>query len=78
MPAPCDGDRSKSATYDNETFTGLRWPGPPSVAVDAVGGGFDQVDMVAEVLQGRPAAEVVEDYHNRWVEIWKDYGLPGE
>jgi multiple sugar transport system substrate-binding protein len=73
-----NASRAKSATYDNETFTGLRWPGPPSVAVDAVAGGFDQVDMVAEVLQGRPAAEVVEDYHGRWVQIWQDYGLPGE
>jgi len=70
--------RAESATWDNVEFTGLRWPGPPSVAVDAVGGGFDQVDMVAEVLQGRPAAEVVEDYHGRWVQIWQDYGLPGE
>ncbi len=73
-----NASRAKSATYDNTEFTGLRWPGPPSVAVDAVGGGFDQVDMVAEVLQGRSATEVVEDYHNRWVEIWRDYGLPGE
>lgn len=70
--------RAETATWDNREFTGLRWPGPPSVAVDAVGGGFDQVDMVAEVLQGRPAAEVVEEYHNRWVQIWQDYGLPGE
>ncbi len=70
--------RAEAATWENVEFTGLRWPGPPSVAVDAVGGGFDQVDMVAEVLQGRPAAEVVEDYHNRWVQVWQDYGLPGE
>jgi multiple sugar transport system substrate-binding protein len=70
--------RAETATWDNVEFTGLRWPGPPSVAVDAVGGGFDQVDMVAEVLQGRSAAEVVEDYHGRWVQIWQDYGLPGE
>lgn len=70
--------RGETATWDNMTFTGLRWPGPPSVAVDAVGGGFDQVDMVAEVLQGRPVADVVADYHSRWVQIWQDYGLPGE
>jgi multiple sugar transport system substrate-binding protein len=73
-----NASRAETATWDNETFTGLRWPGPPSVAVDTVAGGFDQVDMVAEVLQGRSAAEVVEDYHNRWVQIWQDYGLPGE
>ncbi len=73
-----NANASRSATWDNETFTGLRWPGPPSVAVDAVGGGFDQVDMVAEVLQGKSAQEVVEDYQSRWVTLWQDYGLPGE
>jgi hypothetical protein len=30
------------------------------------------------VLQGRPAADVVADYHDRWVQIWQDYGLSGE
>lgn len=70
--------RSEGAVWNNNEFTGLRWPGPHSVAVDAVGGSFDQVDMVAEVLQGRSVDEVVEDYHNRWVLIWQDYGLPGE
>jgi len=72
-----NSSRAESATWDNKEFTGLRWPGPPSVAVDTVAGGFDQVDMIGEVLQGRPAADVVEDYHNRWVQIWQDLGLPG-
>jgi len=70
--------RAETATWDNVEFTGLRWPGPPSVAVDAVGGGFDQVDMVGQVLQGTSAADAVAEYHNRWVQIWQDYGLPGE
>jgi multiple sugar transport system substrate-binding protein len=69
---------AEPAVWDNVEFTGLRWPGPPSAAVDAVNGGFDQVDMVAEVLQGRSAEEVVEEYHDRWVMLWQDYGLPGE
>ncbi len=73
-----NASRAETATWDNETFTGLRWPGPSSVAVDAVGGGFDQVDMIAAVLQGQSSADVVEDYHNRWVQLWQDYGLPGE
>lgn len=70
--------RAEAATWDNREFTGLRWPGPHSVAVDAVAGSFDQVEMVSEVLQGRAVEEVVEDYHNRWVTLWQDYGLPGE
>jgi multiple sugar transport system substrate-binding protein len=70
--------RAEAAVWNNNDFTGLRWPGPHSVAVDAVAGSFDQVDMVAEVLQGRSVDEVVADYHDRWVSIWQDYGLPGE
>lgn len=70
--------RAEGSVWDNNEFTGLRWPGPHSVAVDAVAGSFDQVDMVAEVLQGRSVDEVVQDYHNRWVMTWQDYGLPGE
>lgn len=70
--------RAEAAVWNNNEFTGLRWPGPHSVAVDAVAGSFDQVDMVAEVLQGRSVDEVVSDYHNRWVSVWQDYGLPGE
>lgn len=69
---------AEPAVWENTEFTGLRWPGPPSAAVDAVAGGFDQVDMVAEALQGRSAEEVVADYHDRWVSLWQDYGLPGE
>jgi multiple sugar transport system substrate-binding protein len=69
---------AEPAVWENVEFTGLRYPGPPSVAVDAVNGGFDQVDMIAEALQGRSAEEVVADYHDRWVLLWQDYGLPGE
>ena len=69
---------AEAAVWNNNEFTGLRWPGPHSVAVDAVAGSFDQVDMVAEVLQGRSIEEVVQNYHDRWVTLWQDYGLPGE
>jgi len=70
--------RAEAAVWNNIEFTGLRWPGPPSAAVDAVGGSFAHTDMVAEVIQGRSAEEVVADYHDRFVQIWQDYGLPGE
>lgn len=69
---------AEPAVWNNIDFTGLRWPGPSSVAVDAVAGSFDQTDMIAEVLQGRSAEDVVKDYHNRWVQVWQDFGLPGE
>jgi multiple sugar transport system substrate-binding protein len=70
--------RAEPAVWNNLDFTGLRWPGPSSAAVDAVAGSFDQTDMIGAVLQGRPAAEVVAEYHDRWVTIWQDFGLPGE
>lgn len=63
----------------NETdFTGLRWPGPYSEAVGSIEAGVFFTDMVAEVLQGRDAAEVAAEYHNQFVQIYQDFGLPGE
>lgn len=70
--------RAEAAVWNNIDFTGLRWPGPSSAAVDAVGGSFDQTDMIGAVLQGRSSEEVVAEYHDRWVQIWQDFGLPGE
>jgi multiple sugar transport system substrate-binding protein len=69
---------AEPAVWNNIDFTGLRWPGPSSVAVDAVAGSFDQTDMVAEVLQGKSAQDVVKDYQQRWIQVWQDFGLPGE
>ncbi len=73
-----NASRARSSTYDNQDFTGLRWPGPPSVAVDTIAGGFELVDLIGEVLQGQSPADAVEEYHERFVEIWQDFGLPGE
>ncbi|MGC4107679.1 MAG: extracellular solute-binding protein [Thermomicrobiales bacterium] len=69
---------AEPAVWNNIDFTGLRWPGPNSVAVDSVAGSFDHTDMIAEVIQGRSAEEVVQEYHDRWVQTWQDFGLPGE
>jgi multiple sugar transport system substrate-binding protein len=70
--------RAEPAVWNNLDFTGLRWPGPASAAVDAVAGSFDQTDMIAAVLQGRPAEEVVAEYHDKWVMLWQDFGFAGE
>lgn len=70
--------RAEPYVWSESGFTGLRWPGPASPAVDSVAGGNDHTDMVAELLQGRSAAEVVEDYHERFVQSWQDFGLKGE
>ena len=63
--------------YPTDRFTGLRYPGPSSAAVDAIGGGNYFTDMVAEVIQGKPAADVAKTYHDRFIQIFKDFGLKG-
>ncbi len=68
---------SEPLAYPTDRFTGLRFPGPSSAAVDAIGGGNYFTDMVAEILQGKVIEDVVKDYTNRFVQIFKDFGLKG-
>ena len=63
--------------YPDPYFPGLRFPGPASAAVDAVGGGTYLTDSMAEVLKGTPIEDVVKDYHNRFIQLWKDFGFKG-
>ena len=70
--------RARDLALNETDFTGLRWPGPENEPVGSIGAGVFFTDMVAEVLQGRPAAEVAEDYHQQFVQIYQDFGLPGE
>jgi multiple sugar transport system substrate-binding protein len=63
--------------YPEPFFPGLRWPGPASAAVDAIGGGTYHTDAMAEILQGKPIADVVKDYHNKMVKVFQDFGLKG-
>jgi multiple sugar transport system substrate-binding protein len=63
--------------YPTDRFTGLRYPGPPSPAVDAIGGGTYYTDMIAEILQGKAIADVVKDYTEKFVQIFRDFGLKG-
>ena len=60
-----------------ESFTGLRFPGPPSAAMDTIGGGTYYTDMLAEVLQGKSPEDAVKSYHDRFIQIFKDFGLKG-
>ena len=68
---------SEPLAYPKDRFTGLRSPGPLTAAVDAIGAGNYYTDMMAEVLQGKPIPDVVKDYTNRFVQIFKDFGLKG-
>jgi multiple sugar transport system substrate-binding protein len=70
--------RAKEIALTETDFTGLRWPGPENEPIGSIGAGVFFTDMVGEILQGRSAAEVAEDYHQQFVQIYQDFGLPGE
>jgi len=58
-------------------WTGLRWPGPPNQAVDTIDGNNSYTDLMAEILQGKPTEEVVRTWHNKFIQVFKDFGLKG-
>lgn len=68
---------SEPLAYPTDRFTGLRYPGPPSAAIDTIGGGTYYTDMMAEVLQGKSPEDAVKGYHDRFIQIFKDFGLKG-
>lgn len=63
--------------YPADRFTGLRFPGPSSAAVDAIANGNYFTDMAAEVLQGKSPEDVAKNYQDRFIQIFKDFGLKG-
>jgi multiple sugar transport system substrate-binding protein len=69
--------RAEPIAYPAQLWTGLQWPGPPSPAVSAVGGGNYFTDMMAEVIQGKKTEEVVQDYANKFIQVFKEFGLKG-
>ena len=63
--------------YPTDRFTGLRFPGPSSAAVDAIANGNYFTDMMAEVLQGKTPETAAKEYQDRFIQIYKDFGLKG-
>ncbi len=54
------------------------YPGPRhSKAMAAAAQAGIEADMVASILQGTPVADAVKTCAERYVQIWKDNGLPG-
>jgi hypothetical protein len=47
-------------------------------AIGSIGEGVFFTDMMSEIIQGRSAEEVVEDYHQQFVQIYQDFGFAGE
>ena len=56
-----------------------QYPGPAqNPAMASAGSAGIQNDMVADILRGTPVAEAVKTCHDRYVQIFKEFGLPGE
>jgi multiple sugar transport system substrate-binding protein len=56
-----------------------QYPGPAqNPAMASAGSAGIQNDMVADILRGTPVAEAVKTCHERYVAIFKEFGLPGE
>ncbi|MEM7131799.1 MAG: hypothetical protein AAF702_36130 [Chloroflexota bacterium] len=70
--------QQKSAALDESGINQGTWPGPPSAAMDAIGesGAFN--DMVNSILTGTGVEEAVATAHERMVQIFKEFDLPGE
>jgi len=71
-------EQEKVARDPNGIIPG-QYPGPPQnpalAAADAAG---IENDMVADILRGTPVAEAVRTCHERYVQIFKEFNLPGE
>jgi multiple sugar transport system substrate-binding protein len=73
-----NGARGMEIALTDTGFYGLAWPGPVNEAIGSIGEGVFFTDMVAEIIQGDSAEDVVADYHDQFVQIYQDFGLPGE
>lgn len=68
----------KPVAVDKSGVIPGQYPGPPHnpalAAADAAG---IENDMVADILRGTPVEEAVKTCHNRYVDLFKEFGLPG-
>jgi len=78
ITANANSMRAREMVMTDTGFTGLNWPGPNTAAVASIASSTAFTDMMSEVLQGRPVEEVVSDYHQRFVQIYQDFGFEGE
>jgi multiple sugar transport system substrate-binding protein len=68
----------KSAALDDSGINAGAWPGPPSAALSAIDESGAWNDMVNSIMTGTPVEEAVATAHERMVQIFKEYDLPGE
>lgn len=60
-----------------EPFNGIAWPGPTTAATDAIDNGTYYTDAMADILAGKAIEEVVKTYHDKIVQVYKDFGFKG-
>ncbi|GAB4569225.1 MAG: extracellular solute-binding protein [Anaerolineae bacterium] len=72
-------EQRKVATDPNGWIIPGEYPGPPhNPALAAANTAGIMNDMVADILRGTPVAEAVKTCHERYVAVFKEFGLPGE
>ena len=70
--------QQKSSSLDPGGIDALTYPGPPSAAMVAIDSGGVWNDMINAALSGTPVDEAVATAHERMVQIFQEFGLPGE
>ena len=69
----------KEAALDPSGWNGLSWPGPSNGQMGAVDNSNIDTDIIANVINGSMTTEeAVADAHQKAVEIFKQFGAPGE
>jgi multiple sugar transport system substrate-binding protein len=69
----------KPVAQDPSGWNGLAWPGPSTAQIGAVGTANLHTDMVANVVTGQmTAAEAVANAEEQSIQIFKEFGAPGE
>jgi hypothetical protein len=67
-----------SSALDESGIDAGIYPGPAQPAISALDESGAWNDMVNAILTGTPVEQAVADAHARMVEIFKEFGLPGE
>jgi multiple sugar transport system substrate-binding protein len=70
--------QQKSACLDESGIDATRYPGQATPALSAITEAGVWNDMVNAAITGTPVEQAVKDAHDRMVQIFKEYGLPGE
>jgi multiple sugar transport system substrate-binding protein len=69
--------QQKTSCLDPSGIDATIYPGPPSAAMVAIDESGAWNDMVNSILTGTPVEEAVTTAHERMVQIFQEFGLPG-